>query len=56
MHVRAGVAVGVITGLFLPEIVGFFGGLKARRDLKPIITPADFQSAFIEARKKAMEQ
>lgn len=55
MHVRAGVAAGIIVGLFLPEIKGWLGGFKARKDLAPIVTGTDFQKAFIEARRKAME-
>lgn len=55
MHIRAGVALGVAVALFIPEIKGHIGGAIARRQLKPIITPQDFQAAFIEARRKAME-
>lgn len=56
MHVRVGAIAGIAVGLFLPEIRGFVGGLRARKDLTPIKTPADFQAAFLESRRKAMEE
>lgn len=55
MHVRVGLLAGIAAGLFMPEIRGYFGGLAARRHLEPITTPQDFQQAFIEARRRALE-
>lgn len=55
MHVRLGIIAGITVGLFVPEIKGFLGGFKARKDLAPIITATDFQAAFIKARLEAMK-